>query len=93
MDDEQIISLCMAGDEQALAAIRERYGIRLLRKNGIPLLVDHDSTLLHGLEPGGGWYCTAPDGSGSMSCIEFRELIDISDFCGVQVGDTIYKAR
>ena len=93
MDDEQIISLCMAGDEQALAAIRERYGIRLLRKNGIPLLVDHDSTLLHGLEPGGGWYYTGTGDRAPMSCIEFRELIDISDFCGVQVGDTVYKAR
>lgn len=31
MDDEQIISLCIAGDEAALAAIREAYGGKLLR--------------------------------------------------------------
>ncbi|MBR3630380.1 MAG: hypothetical protein IKN55_07910 [Oscillospiraceae bacterium] len=67
--------------------------IRLLRNNGIPLLVDYDSTLLHGLEPSGGWYTQASEGRESMSCIEFRELIDISDFCGVQVGDTVYQAQ
>lgn len=67
--------------------------IRLLRKNGIPLLVDHDSTLLHGLEPSGGWYYTGTGDRASMSCIEFRELIDTDDFCGVRIGDTVYTAE
>ena len=67
--------------------------IRLLRKNGIPLLVDHDSTLLHGLEPNGGWYYTGTGDRASMSCIEFRELIDTDDFCGVRIGDTVYTAE
>lgn len=65
--------------------------IMLLRKNGIPLLVDYDSSLLHGLEPSGGWYNKSF--AGTMSCIEFRELIDISDFCGVRVGDTVYMTE
>ena len=69
--------------------------IRLLRKNGIPLLVDHDSTLLHGLEPSGGWTYRGSDAAEKhmTSCIEFRELINIDDFCGVKIGDTVYTAE